>query len=640
MGVKVATSTHKSKVQVLSKATKFKTNQKQIKMNEFYDASEIRQAITPQIEQIIKDTFPAAKKKGADYRIGSIDGDPGESMSISCSGEGFGKWQDFSTGEKGDIIDIIKITQGVEYKSALKYLAQKYTSLKPVASLLKDSRKQVFKTVDPREYLAPLSLNLIKYAKEERDISEPTLRRYKVCSTKSDPENEIAFVSANEKNIPTRIHMVPVGTKNFRTNPDPMSPLWGANVATPDLCNGTLIITEGQWDAMSYAEAGMLAVSIPSGVSNMKWIEEEYEYLQQFHTFLLSFDMDDAGKKALDTAVKRLGVHKCKVIKLPLKDANEVIVNMTHDDLLASVKDAQPCDVNEIVSVQTVREETWEVLSKDRNLLGDPFFITNLKYRIREHECTIFFGHTGHGKSNVVQNQIAYDAMHGRATMIGSFEQKISFTLAAVASAYANTGKFISREHFDEVMDSLNEQVMFFDNKFGKPKSKDLVEAFIYAYKRYGVKRFVIDNIMTMDVDRSDNSNQAANADRLRLFVEEYPVNLAVVAHPRKNPEQGYPKPPHESDIMGASEWGNMAQNIITVWRNKQKEDNISELIDNNATEESILTVRRSVEDTKVMIRKQRCTGATDSKKQWFIADSKRLVSSFCDSGEFDIEEQ
>jgi len=607
--------------------------------NEFYDASEIKQAIITQIESIIKDLFPEARKKGADYRVGSVDGEKGESLSISFGGEGFGKWQDFSTGEKGDIIDLVKLTQHVDYKGALNYLAKKYTNLKPVANQFKDSKPKVERTVAIRDYVTALSRGVIAYA-SSRGISESTLRKYKVCSSKSNPEEEVAFVSTNlDGTKQTRVHMVEVNTKHFRSNPDPMSPLWGTYVATPDACNGTLVITEGQWDALSYAEAGILAVSIPSGVSNMKWIEEEYEYLQQFHTFKISFDMDEAGKKALGDAVKRLGVHKCKIIDLPEKDANEVLTSSGIDTLKEAVKLSAPCDLSEIATADSVREETWQILSKDKTKIGDAFFIHDLKYRIREHEITIFFGFTGHGKSAMVQNQVAYDAMNGRSTMIGSFEQKIPVTLASIAHAYANTGQFFSRAHYDEVIDALNEHVMFFDNKYGKANSKELVNTFIYAFKRYGVKRFVIDNIMTMDIDRSDYTDQAKNADLLRLFVEEYPVNLALVAHPRKNPEQGYPKAPHEADIMGAGEWGNMAQNIIVVWRNKQKEDTISAMNDNNESIDDIMKVMRGQEDVKIFIRKQRFTGATDARKQWFKPDSQRFKNTYDDNGDFYIEQ-
>ena len=365
--------------------------------NEFFDASEVRQAITSQIESIIKDLFPEGRKKGADYRVGSVDGEKGESLSISCSGEGFGKWQDFSTGESGDIIDLVKLTQSINYRGALGYLAKKYTNLRPAAKFLKDARIQKTTKVEAAKYATDLSEGVAAYALG-RGISRETMKLYKVLSTSSDPENEVAFVSTNKNGDPTRIHMVKVGTKQFRSNPDPMSPLWGTYTATPDACNGVLIITEGQWDALSYGQINLLATSIPSGVSNMKWIEEEYEYLQQFHTFLLSFDMDEKGEEAYEVAIKRLGVHKCKKITLPLKDANEVLTKLGGEVLAQAVADAAPCDLSEIATVNSVREETWNILSNDPDKMGDPFFISDLKYRIRPHECTIFFGHTGHGK--------------------------------------------------------------------------------------------------------------------------------------------------------------------------------------------------------------------------------------------------
>jgi len=83
---------------------------------------------------------------------------------------------------------------------------------------------------------------------------------------------------------------------------------------------------------------------------------------------------------------------------------------------------------------------------------------------------------------------------------------------------------------------------------------------------------------------------------------------------------------------------GMMVGNISTVWRNKEKEDVISAMIDNNESIDEIMMTTRNSEDARVMIRKQRFTGATDNKKQWFKSESKRYVSHYDDNGDFAIE--
>mgnify|MGYP003627930996 FL=1 len=72
----------------------------------------------------------------------------------------------------------------------------------------------------------------------------------------------------------------------------------------------------------------------------------------------------------------------------------------------------------------------------------------------------------------------------------------------------------------------------------------------------------------------------------------------------------------------------------------KQKEDTISAMIDNNENPDEIRLTMRNSEDARVMIRKQRATGSTDNRKQWFKSDSKRYVSHYDDNGEFEIEQE
>ena len=74
---------------------------------EYYDASEVKQEIAPQLEDIIKDLFPAAKKEGRDMRVGDIEGAKGRSLSISTRPDKFGAWFDHSSEQRGDIISLV-----------------------------------------------------------------------------------------------------------------------------------------------------------------------------------------------------------------------------------------------------------------------------------------------------------------------------------------------------------------------------------------------------------------------------------------------------------------------------------------------------------------------------------------------------
>lgn len=73
----------------------------------------LRTALRSQASDLVREVFPRARIQAHEARIGSIDGEPGESLSISLRPDDAGLWFDHATGEKGDLIDLWKATQGI-----------------------------------------------------------------------------------------------------------------------------------------------------------------------------------------------------------------------------------------------------------------------------------------------------------------------------------------------------------------------------------------------------------------------------------------------------------------------------------------------------------------------------------------------
>ena len=90
-----------------------------------HDFSELNQKATPHIESICRELFPAGKKSGREFKIGSLSGESGDSMSINTK---TGMWADFATGEKGGILRLIQLARNTDIKSAADWLASKIGS--------------------------------------------------------------------------------------------------------------------------------------------------------------------------------------------------------------------------------------------------------------------------------------------------------------------------------------------------------------------------------------------------------------------------------------------------------------------------------------------------------------------------------
>jgi hypothetical protein len=76
-------------------------------MTRLVDIAEVVQGLAVRIEDLAREIFPAGVKDGHEWRIGSLAGEPGQSLGVHLSGARAGVWCDFSTGETGDALDLV-----------------------------------------------------------------------------------------------------------------------------------------------------------------------------------------------------------------------------------------------------------------------------------------------------------------------------------------------------------------------------------------------------------------------------------------------------------------------------------------------------------------------------------------------------
>jgi twinkle protein len=585
-------------------------------MKNHYDVAEIREALMPKMDEVIKDLLPAGKREGNEWRCGDIDGaEKGRSMSASLNGPRSGCWHDHSTDESGDVFTLVQLQQSCSFTEAVAFLAQKHTGCAAREYKTYGIKKKDLKAVDPEHLTVPLSVEAVEYAQYERGISEATLRAYDV---RSSDRGEIAFLSwVGDKCV--KIHYATFPDKNFRSTPEPESTLWGKDYATPDLCQGKLVITEGQWDALSYAEVGMAAVSVPSGVSNLKWMDTDWEYLQGFHTIYISADMDDKGQDMATKIITRLGVNKCHLVELSDKDANELLKKGDKQAILDGIANAKPKDPEEIVPPSELAQKAWDEMHEDRSMVGEDLFLPDLPFRIRKHEYTLVTGYEGSGKTAWTINQLSYMMSKGIQGTLASLEMPGHILLQDIAVQVASTTKFRDQQHFIDTTELFEELLQVY-NTTEKVNHRKLMEVFEYLHKRYGCWFFIIDNLATLSADRGDFSAQTELADDIRGFCKNFPVHVMLVAHPRKPQEAGkHPDPPVGSDVRGASEIVDYADNLIVIWRNKHKPELIQQMQEQgHVTREMLLATDKSAEDGRFVIRKQRFTGKLGSWRMWF----------------------
>lgn len=77
-----------------------------------HDKDEIRSRLLDQLESVLLYLFPRGKRRGSQFYIGNLQGEPGDSLVVELEGPKRGVWIDFATGESGDLLALWASTRG------------------------------------------------------------------------------------------------------------------------------------------------------------------------------------------------------------------------------------------------------------------------------------------------------------------------------------------------------------------------------------------------------------------------------------------------------------------------------------------------------------------------------------------------
>jgi twinkle protein len=234
-------------------------------------AKEVSRALAHRAEDIARYLLPNGKKSGAEWRVGSVDGENGKSLGVHLTGEKAGVWSDFANGESGDLLDLWAITRHLTLAEAIKDAIRYLGISLPKFEAYKSSNyvKPKLKNVTELDLLSPV----MNYLVNERKLSVETIRAYKIGECNRDiifpywRHDELVFIKylklerdGNKKNISVEANCEPC--------------LFGWHHIPPDA--RSVVICEGEIDAMTLYQYGLPALSVPfggGGGNKQRWIE-------------------------------------------------------------------------------------------------------------------------------------------------------------------------------------------------------------------------------------------------------------------------------------------------------------------------------------------------------------------------------
>ena len=586
-------------------------------------AKEIANSLARDTEAVCRHLLPAGKRAGHEWEVGSISGDAGKSLKVHLSGDKAGVWSDFASGAAGDLLDLWAAVHGLSISEAM-IEARSFLGVS-TPSFAQKPRKSFQRPKSPAQI--PAGNAVLRYLHEERGLSLAAIDAYGVSSSPTDDAVMFPFMRGGELVMAKRLMLArPDGKKDIRPTQSGCEPCLFGWQAIPDDAR-TVVIVEGELDAMSCWQMGHPALSVPfggGGGQKQAWIENDFDYLERFDEIILCFDRDEQGLAAVREIAERLGPHRCKVASIPPphKDANDLL--RTGGELSPLIKRAAPLDPAELKSAADfVDDVIADIYPSDEREPG--FYPAWNKLRGKLHhrwaELTIVSGTNGHGKSQFVGQMVLGVIQQEERVCIASMELQPKRLLSRLTRQVAGLREGEPTEQFiRSIHDWYRDQLWIFD-VVGTAKSDRLLEVFLYARRRYGIRVFVIDSLLKCGVDESDYDGQKRFVERLADFKNQHDCHVFLVTHSRKGESEEQPTGKH--DVRGAAAITDLADTVLTIWRNKRKENLINRA---QAADEVVDQSTLDKPDAVLYCHKQRNAGWEKQAAFWWHQNSLQFL--------------
>jgi twinkle protein len=363
-----------------------------------------------------------------------------------------------------------------------------------------------------------------------------------------------------------------------------------------------VVVTEGEIDAMSVAQAMSRdltwpAVSVPNGAQSApKAVAKAADWLEKFDRVVLMFDMDEPGREAAEAAARVLTPGKAFIAQLPLKDANEMVVEGRSKELVDAAWGAPPYRPDGIIRVRDAIEFA----------LSPPTFgyalpwrgPTEATYGIRRSELYGWGAGVGVGKTTAFKQLIASTiapkiiADHTGIEALGLLEPRRAGTLLLEENARRKTVKTIAgmlmgkRVHmpgveYDEaelrrIMEEEMDPYLFLYDHFGAKDWDGIKDIIRHMVLGDGIQDVFLDNLTAL-LAFADDDRKALDvimAD-LASMVEQHNFTLHYVSHLTTPDGKAHEEGGRvlEKQFTGGRAIARWSHNLFALERDKQQPD-------------------------------------------------------------------
>ena len=346
---------------------------------------------------------------------------------------------------------------------------------------------------------------------------------------------------------------------------------------------GSVIVTEGEFDAIAYDQMGFSnVVSVPNGAEAFsdEWIDD----LEQFNEIYISFDIDEPGRKGAEKIADKLGRYRCLNVLLPLKDANDCLkAGFTNQEMAAILAKAKPFGLKMIKGPGDFIEEIQDLydhkcISEGIKTQWKPF--DDLFGGLRPAELTILTGETGSGKTTLAANLGFKLSKENHPILIASFEMKPVRILKKMIQNETGYPFFdLNRKQLDVSLKSISERPIYFVDVYGEIGVNELKDAIYYSKRRHNIEFVILDHLHFFLRYSGDQERQAIDQALrdIKSWAMELGIHVVLIVHPTKLTYDN--KVVHLNDLKGSSGLKQIPDNVLSIWRSRDWNDSQNEIV-------------------------------------------------------------
>lgn len=323
-----------------------------------------------------------------------------------------------------------------------------------------------------------------------------------------------------------------------------------------DLTNHTLILTEGQIDSLSVAEAGFdNVVSVPTGANGFTWVPHCWNWMQNFDKIIVFGDHENDHITLYNEMVDRFGYkvwHVRETDYLDCKDANDILRKYGIEQIKKCIQNAENTPISKTIKLSQVERVNISAIEKlptgirevDKLLCGGlPF-----------GQLIILTGKAGDGKSTLASQILLNAAEKNYKCFAYSgelpnylFRSWFDLQAAGINHTYKEWSQWREFETYEvksearqKISDWYDDKIWLYDNSMVEGEDTSLSTMLEQLIIRYGIRVVLIDNLMTaLDLEQGlgpdKYERQSLFVKRLSRLALKFNILIMLVAHKRKD---------------------------------------------------------------------------------------------------------